>query len=501
MEESLKDTYGIPVYQEQVMELSRRMGNFSRGQADGLRKAMGKKNIVLMNELHPKFIEGCATNGISETIVNKVWKDWLAFAEYAFNKSHAACYAITAYRMAYLKAHFQNEFMAAVLSRNVSDIDEITFLIDECKKLNIRVLGPDINESQIRFVVNTKGEIRFGLAAIKGLGNAAVDVIISEREKNGTYKNIFDFLNRVNLRTVNKKSIEALAMAGAFDSMDIHRAQFFYKLPNEDITFLEKIIRHIALTQNKQNSMQQSLFGESSETEIPDPELPVCEPWSTIEMLNHEKEVIGFYMSGHPLDNFRIEIRHFTNFTLDKCENLSLFAGRDIRFAGMIIQAEHKINKNNKPFGYFKLEDYSGATRLNLWSENYDKFKHLLEIGKCIFVSGKVDRRGWGDKEKDPNYVIEYEIKIHSIEPLYSLLEKRTKELTLFINLEMVNTEYIERIKQLLKDYPGNVQLKMQVVDEEENITVDMLSRKRKISCEGFLKEIETINGIKYKLN
>lgn len=503
MEDSLKDTYGIPVYQEQVMELSRRMGNFTRGQADGLRKAMGKKNIVLMNELHPKFIEGCATNGISETIVNKVWNDWRAFAEYAFNKSHAACYAITAYRMAYLKAHYQNEFMAAVLSRNVSNIEEITFLIDECKKLNTRVLGPDVNESHEKFVVNPKGEIRFGLSAIKGLGNAAVDSIIEERKKDGAYKNIFDFLNRVSLRTVNKKSIEALAMAGAFDSMNIHRAQFFYKLPNEEITFLEKVIRHISLTQSKQNSMQQSLFGDSAEAEISDPELPVCEPWSTIEMLNHEKDVIGFYMSGHPLDNYKVELKYFTNFTLDKCENLSPLAGRDIRFGGMITQAGHKLNKNNKPFGYFEIEDYTGTTRLSLWSENYDKFKHLLDIGKCIFVTGKVDRRGWDnkEKEKDPNYVIEYEIKIHSIEPLYSLMEKRAKELTLFVNLETINSSFIERIRQLVNEYPGNVQLKMQIVDEEGDISVDMLSRKRKVSCDGFLKELETINGIRYKLN
>lgn len=502
MEDSLKDTYGITVYQEQVMELSRRMGNFSRGEADKLRKAMGKKDKRLMNELKEKFIEGCKENGISEAITKKVWSEWESFAEYAFNKSHSACYALLAYRMGYLKAYYQNEFMAAVLSRNVSDIDEITFLIDECKKLNTRVIGPDINESQTKFVVNNKGEIRFGLSAIKGLGNAAVDSIISERRKSGDFKNMFDFLNRVNLRTVNKKSIEALAMAGAFDSLSIHRAQFFYKIPNEEITFLEKILRHITLTQNRQNSMQQSLFGDGEDSGIPDPELPVCEPWSTIEMLNHEKEVIGFYMSGHPLDNFKIEMRHFTNFTLDKCENLSHFAGREIRFGGMITQAGHKLNKNNKPFGYFELEDYTGTTRLSLWSENYDKFKHLLEIGKCVFILAKVERRNWDkEKEKDPNYVVEYEIRIQSVEPLYSLLEKKAKSVTLFINLDMVNADYLIRIKKLINDYPGNVQLKVQVVDREEDIAVDMLSRKKKISCDGFLKELETIYGVRYKLN
>ena len=501
MEESLKDTYGITVYQEQVMELSRKMGNFTRGEADQLRKAMGKKNISLMNELHPKFLKGCEDNGISAAIVNKVWDDWKAFAQYAFNKSHSACYAITAYRMAYLKAHYQNEFMAAVLSRNVSNIDEITFLIDECKKLGIQVLGPDVNESQIKFTVNSKGEIRFGLAAIKGLGNAAVDTIIDERRANGDFKNIFDFMNRVSLRTVNKKSIEALAMAGAFDSMDIHRAQFFYKSPNEDTTFLEKVIKHITLIQNKQNTLQQSLFGESEDTAIPDPELPACEPWGTVEKLNHEKNIIGFYMSGHPLDNFKIELKFFTNFTLDKCDNLKAMAGRDIRFGGMIINAGHKINKNNKPFGYFELEDYTGTTKLNLWGENYDKYKHLLEIGKCIFVSGKIDQRGWNNKDKNPDQPIEYEIKVVSIEPLYSLMEKKAKEVTLLVSLDTISPQFISYMKQLVATYPGQVKLKIQIVDEDESIALDMLSRKYKVSCDGFLKELETINGIKYKLN
>ncbi len=501
MEESLKDTYGITVYQEQVMKLSMVMAGFTGGEADSLRKAMGKKNFALMEKLKEKFVSGCAANDITEAIAKKVWIDWEAFANYAFNKSHSACYAITAYRMAFLKKHYQNEFMAAVLSRNVSDLEKITFFIDECKKLNIVVLGPDINESHVRFVVNKKEEVRFGLSAIKGLGNAAVDSIISERELNGRYKNIFDFLNRVNLRTANKKSIEALAMAGAFDSMGIHRAQFFYKLPFEEITFLEKLIRHIGLVQSKQNTMQQSLFGESEEMSIPDPELPICEPWSKIEQLNHEKSVIGFYMSGHPLDDYRIEMQSFGNFTLDKLENLKPFANRDIRFGGMIISAGDKMSKNNKPYGYFEVEDFKGSVRLNLWSENFDKFKHLMEIGKCIFISGKVDKRFWDkEKENDPNAVIEYEIKIHSIEPLYDLMERRAKSVLLTIPLEYITSDLVKDLGTLIQKNPGKVDLKMRVVDAEEEVSVDMNSHKRKINPETFLKEIQKMDVVKIKL-
>ena len=502
MEEKLKDTYGITVYQEHVMQLSVIMAGFTRGEADSLRKAMGKKNRELMHKLKEKFITGCLANEITEAVAKKVWSDWESFAEYAFNKSHAACYAITAYRMAYLKAHYQNEFMAAVLSRNFSDIDEITFLIDECKKLNIPVLGPDINESQVRFTVNAKGEIRFGMIAIKGLGNAAVDSVISERDKNGNYKNIFDFLNRVNLRTSNKKSIEALAMAGAFESMGIHRAQFFYKLPNEEITFLEKLIRHIGLVQSKQNAMQQSLFGETDELTVSDPELPVCEPWSKIEQLNHEKAVIGFYMSGHPLDDYKAELSNFGNFTLDKTDNLKQFAGHDIRFGGMITSAGHKINKNNKPFGYFEIEDYVGSVRLNLWSENYDKFKHLMEIGKCIFISGKIERRFWDkEKENDPNAVIEYEIRINNIEPLYDLMERRAKSITLLLPLDRINTDTVSRLDSMIRKNPGKADLKLRVFDMEDDYTIDMNLRRNKISCEGFLKEIESLEGVKFRIN
>lgn len=502
MEEVLKDTYGITVYQEQVMQLSMVLAGFTRGQADSLRKAIGKKDAERMAKSKVEFISGCINNQITETLAKKVWSDWEAFASYAFNKSHSACYAITAYRMAFLKAHYQNEFMAAVLSRNVSNIDEITFLIDECKKLNISVLGPDVNESELRFVVNTKGEIRFGLAAVKGLGNAAVDSIILERQKDGPFKNIFDFLNRVNLRTVNKKSIEALAMAGAFESFGIHGAQFFYKLPNEEITFLEKLLRHISLVQSKQNALQQSLFGDSADMEIADPELPVCEPWSKIEQLNHEKNVIGFYMSGHPLDDYKIGLQYYANFSLDKLEKLPEFAGREVRFGGMITSAGHKMNKNNKPFGYFEIEDFAGSLRMNLWSENYDKFKHLLEIGKCIFITGKVDTRFWDkEKENDPNAVKEYEVKIHLIEPMYTLLEKRTKSVTVFISLDTLNKDSIASIKKIIKENPGEVDLKFKVVDDSEEYFVDMASRKNKISCEGFLREIEKIENIKFKLN
>lgn len=499
MEDYLSDTYGITVYQEQVMKLSMVLAGFTIQQSDSLRKAIGKKIAAMMEKSKSEFMEGCAKNNISEDVAKKIWGDWESFAQYAFNKSHSACYAITAYRMAYLKAHYQNEFMAAVLSRNVSVIDEITFLIDECKKLGIGVLGPDVNESELRFTVNSKGEIRFGLAAIKGLGNAAVDSIIEERSSGGDYKNIFDFLERVNLRAVNKKSIEALAMAGAFDSFGMHRAQFFYKLPNEEITFLEKLIRHIGLVQSKQNTMQQSLFGEAEEMAIPDPEIPACDQWSRMEQLTHEKNVIGFYMSGHPLDDYKTGLKHFANFTLDNLEHLKKWANREIRFGGMITAAGHKINKNNKPFGYFELEDFTGTVKLNLWSENYDKFKHLLEIGKCVMVTAKVDKR-FADKDKTNEDQIEWEIRVQVVEPLYDLIEKRTRSITLILALSMLDEALVQSLLKSVKEHSGKADLKVMVRDEDDKYFIELSARKFKVNPDNFIKYLETEN-FSFKLN
>jgi len=318
MEVYLKDTYGITVYQEQVMLLSQLLAGFSKGEADSLRKAMGKKIEAMMNELKPKFIEGCKRNGHDETIVIKIWKDWEAFANYAFNKSHSTCYAYVAYRMAYLKANYPAEFMAAVLSRNLTDIKEITLFIDECNRMQIPVLGPDINESDLTFTVNKKGEIRFGMAGIKNVGESAVEAIIQERNTGGAFNTIFDLTKRVNAHTVNKRCLEALAKAGAFDCFEhSHRAQYFYKEGSEETIFLEKVIRHAADYNIRKQSSQHSLFGEDQDIIMTDLQLPACEPWSKAEQLAQEKEVTGFYMTGHPLDQFRREIDSFCTISLE----------------------------------------------------------------------------------------------------------------------------------------------------------------------------------------
>lgn len=493
MEDALKETFGITVYQEQLMNLSRFLGGFTRGEADTLRKAMSKKQKDVMGKMKTKFIEGCSKNDIKNDIAEKIWHDWDSFADYAFNKSHSACYAVTAYNMAYLKAHYPAEFMAAVLSRNVSDIKEITFLIDDCRKMNIKVLGPDVNESETRFTVNEKGEIRFGLSAIKGLGDAAVEAIINDRNANGMFRDVFDFLNRVNLRTVNKKSIEALVMAGAFDSMNTYRAQFFYKEGNEETTFLEKMLKHIAIKQSKQGAMQHSLFGESNDIDIPDPVLPTCERWSEPERLKHEKEVIGFYMSGHPLDQFQIEIESFSNFKLERfSEGLPKFKDKTLKFGGMIVSAQHKISKNNKPYCSFEMEDYTGTYQFTIFSENYQKHKHLLDTGSNVFITALVKNRYKSE---------ELEISILSIEPLYDLLEKKVKTMILQVPLSQINEQIINELKSNIEENPGNTELKLRITDENEQFHIDMFMRRNKVNCNGFIKNNELVKNMRFKLN
>ena len=494
MEGPLKDTYGITVYQEQVMQLSMILAGFTRGEADTLRKAMGKKLKDVMAKMKEKFIEGGRKNGHNENVVQKIWSDWEAFAEYAFNKSHSACYAITAYRMAFIKAHYQSEFMAAVLSRNLSDIKEITFLIDECKRLGIPVLGPDINESQLRFTVNAKGEIRFGMAAIKGLGDAATDSVIGERTQNGTYKSIFDFLRRVNLRTVNRKSIEALAMAGAFDSLGIKRSQFFHRENADDTPYLEKLLRHIQMAAARESSMQQSLFGDTAEVDIPDPELPDCEEWSKLQMLKSEKEVIGFYMSGHPLDDYVIEINNFCNISLEKLGgDLRQLSGKDLKFAGMVTSVQHRTSKQNKPFGIFELEDFKGAHQFSLFSEPYLKFKHLLDVGSLVFIVARVEKRF--------NSEDLLEVRIQTMEPLFELLEKKAKILTLLVPLHQVNPDSISYLRKLASQYPGKTEMHLRILDQEEEFHVDFLARKFSVDCSNLLKNTELSKFFRIRLN
>lgn len=353
MEKYLTDTYGITVYQEQVMLLSQELAGFTKGEADNLRKSMGKKKKSIMDEMNIKFREGCKKNGYDEAIIDKIWSDWEAFAHYAFNKSHSTCYALIAFQTGYLKANYPAEYMAAVLSRNINDIKKITTFMDETRRMGMEVLGPDINESNVKFTVNKDGNIRFGLGGIKGVGESAVLQLITEREQNGIYSSIYDLVERVNLNALNKKNLEAMAVAGAFDCFDsISRAQYF-ATDTKGLTFIENLIRYGNNVKTIKNSSQQTLFGEAEGFDIPKPEPQACADWPKLEKLNREKEVIGIYLSSHPLDDFELEIKTFTTATLADLQNLSEYNERDVTVAGMVIDTKSGTSKNGKPYGSF----------------------------------------------------------------------------------------------------------------------------------------------------
>jgi DNA polymerase III subunit alpha len=386
MEEHLKDTYGITVYQEQVMLLSQKLANFTKGDADVLRKAMGKKDRKTLDKLKPQFIENAKKNGHDETILEKVWTDWEAFASYAFNKSHSTCYAFVAFQTGYLKAHYPGEYMASVLTHNQSNIEKVTFFMEECKRMGVPVLGPDVNESQVDFSVNKKGEIRFGLGAIKGVGEAAVEEIIRERDENGPFKTLFDLTSRVNLRAVNKKTLEGLALGGGLDCFEnIHRAQFFFPEGGDEPNLLEKAIRYGSNAQNNESANQQSLFGGTQMVTLTEPTIPACEPWTLITKLAKEKEVIGMYLSGHPLDDYKIEFNYFNVTDISRAEE---FKNKDLNIAGVITDVFERMGKNNKPYGSFTLEDYSGNIRITMWSEDFLRFKHFLTVGQMLYIKG-----------------------------------------------------------------------------------------------------------------
>ena len=481
MEKYLDDTYGITVYQEQVMLLSQLLAGFTKGQADSLRKAMGKKIESMMNDLKPKFIEGCKQNGHNEHIVIKIWKDWEAFANYAFNKSHSTCYAYVAYRMAYLKAHYPQEFMAAVLSRNLSDLKEIALFIEECKRMKIPVLGPDVNESELKFTVNKSDEIRFGMAGIKNVGEAAVMSIVQERIENGPFTSIFDLTTRVNSHAVNKRCLEALAKAGAFDGFEnTHRAQYFYQEPGEEHIFLEKVIRHAADYTARKNSSQQSLFGEDEEIEMTELELPESPPWSRIEQLQHEREITGFYMTGHPLDDFKMEMKSFCNITLEKLKsNMRAYKNKDISFAGIVTATAHKIGKSGKPYGSFTVEDYLDSMNLFIYTEDYLKWRHLLEEGQYVYVNARVDTR-WDSPDQ-------MRVKVTSMTLLSEVMEKQGKTFTITIMLNELTDDLIKKTFEVAKQNRGKCHLRIKVVDRENNLTIDLPSRKYRVNCRAMM--------------
>ena len=494
MEEYLKETYGITVYQEQVMLLSQKLAGFTKGDADTLRKAMGKKQKEILDKMKSKFVEGCMKNGHDAKICEKIWVDWEAFASYAFNKSHSTCYAFVAFQTAYLKAHYPAEYMASVLTHNLSNIDKITFFMEECRRMGVPVLGPDVNESIYNFGVNKNGQIRFGLGAIKGVGEAAVQAIIDERDSNGQYKSIFDIVRRVNLRSVNKKTFESMAYAGGFDSFEgMHRANFF--APEKDYpTFLEKIVKYGYSYQESETSSQHSLFGESSGVEMPEPVIQKLEKWPSLVRLKFEKEVIGFYISGHPLDLYRIELRKMQRIKdlseVDKNKN------REITIGAMVTAVNHRMSKNGKPFASFTIEDYDDSYELYLFGEDYLKFKMWLNIGEFIFIKGKLQ-----DRYKQPGNV---EFKISSIQLLADMREKMMKNLTLKLPVDKLSTTWINNLISAVNlsnhDKPGTCILKFKIYDPANpQLNIDLPSKKYRVNPENeLLDQLEKMAELEY---
>lgn len=489
-EEYLQETYGITVYQEQVMLLSQKLAGFSKGQADMLRKGMGKKKKKIIDELYPKFIDGCLANGHPREVIDKIWKDWEAFASYAFNKSHSTCYAWVAYQTAYLKAHYPSEYMASVLSNNMDNIETVTFFMEECKRMGIAVLGPDVNESGVRFRVNESGAVRFGMAAIKGVGRNAVQAIIDEREANGSFSSIFDVVERVDLRTVNRKTLENLAAAGAFDGFgNMHRAQYF--ATNEKETpFLETAVRFGNAMKNNESSAQQSLFGGDTAVEIPTPPVPSAEPWTNLEQLGREKEVVGIYISGHPLDDFKLELRSFcTKGGLSLLKDLAGVANRELQFGGVVTKAEHRTTKHGKPFGTLTLEDYDHSKEFFLFGEDYVRLKEYLNSGWFLHVTGKVAPRKFS---KDPN---DLEYRISDINLLTEIREKRAKRLHLNVDLPLVTEALNNELEALLTKHKGSFSLRVHIAHGDIKLEMPSQSIMVDLSNE-LLEELERMSGV-----
>ncbi len=465
------------------MRLSQILANFTKGEADKLRKAMGKKQIAVLNKLKPQFIENGQKNGHPKETLEKIWKDWEKFASYAFNKSHATCYAFIAYQTAYLKAHYPAEFMAAVLSNNMSDIKKVTFYMDECKHSGLPVLGPDVNESYYKFAVNKQGAIRFGMGGIKGVGQGAVEAIIDERKKNGPFKSIFDFAKRIDLRAANKRVFEGLALAGGFDSFtSVHRAQYFVT-DDKGKNFIDKAIKFGNRYQESLNSAQMSLFGGESESEsLPEPDIPKCDEWTVMEKLSKEKEVVGIYISGHPLDDYKNELRYFCNGHLGLLQNQQKLLDKELSFGGIVTAVTHRISKNGKGWGAFTIEDYSDSFEFRIFGEEYLRFKHFLVPNAFLHIRIRINK-GW--KEGDTR------IQFLGIQMLQDVLDNLSKKLTLQFGIQEVNQELIEKLAGLIKTYKGQKELNFLIYDLKEKLKLHMPSRKFKIAITNdLLKEL-----------
>ena len=500
MEKYLKDTYGITVYQEQVMLLSRQLADFTRGESDALRKAMGKKKKAIVDAMKPKFIEGGKKNGHDPKVLEKIWGDWEKFASYAFNKSHATCYSWVAYQTAYLKAHYPAEFMAGNMSRCLNDITKITKLMSECQAMNIPCLGPDVNDSEQKFSANKKGEVRFGLSAIKGMGEAAATNIIAERHKNGQYKDIFDFVQRVNLSAVNRKAMESLALSGGFDSFGIRREQYFAPNAKGD-TFVETLLRYGQVYQSEQSSMQNSLFGDMGGVEIQTPPVPDCEAWSTMELLKRERELVGIYLSAHPLDDYAVVLNHMCNLhcpqigrEMDKKAFASI---EELTFGGIVTSVSQRWTKTNKPFGIVTIEDFEGQGELALFGEDWTKWQSMLQEEYHIYITAQCVQRFRNNPDA-------YDMVIKKIEFLSDVKEKSIEKFTVYMDATMFNDAQLTDLETTLKNSTGNVPLYINIHDAKNNTNVQLYSRNITVDVnKKLLTSLDEMaeQGVRYGIN
>lgn len=500
MEKYLKDTYGITVYQEQVMLLSRQLADFTRGESDALRKAMGKKKKAIVDAMKPKFIEGGKKNGHDPKVLEKIWGDWEKFASYAFNKSHATCYSWVAYQTAYLKAHYPAEFMAGNMSRCLNDITKITKLMSECQAMNIPCLGPDVNDSEQKFSANKKGEVRFGLSAIKGMGEAAATNIIAERHKNGQYKDIFDFVQRVNLSAVNRKAMESLALSGGFDSFGIRREQYFASNAKGD-TFVETLLRYGQVYQSEQSSMQNSLFGDMGGVEIQTPPVPDCEAWSTMELLKRERELVGIYLSAHPLDDYAVVLNHMCNLhcpqigrEMDKKAFASI---EELTFGGIVTSVSQRWTKTNKPFGIVTIEDFEGQGELALFGEDWTKWQSMLQEEYHIYITAQCVQRFRNNPDA-------YDMVIKKIEFLSDVKEKSIEKFTVYMDATMFNDAQLTDLETTLKNSSGNVPLYINIHDAKNNTNIQLYSRNITVDVnKKLLTSLDEMaeQGVRYGIN
>ena len=496
MEKYLKDTYGITVYQEQVMLLSRQLAGFTRGQSDALRKAMGKKKKAIVDQMHPLFIEGGKKNGHDPKVLDKIWTDWEKFASYAFNKSHATCYSWVAYQTGYLKAHYPAEYMAALMTRRFAIRTEIAKLMEECKSLGVETLGPDVNESYVGFGVNDKGAIRFGLSAINGMGSSAADMIVQERLANGPFKDIFDFAERVSLKDVNRKSFESLALSGAFDCFGLMREQ--YVAPNgKGEVFLDTLVRFGKQYQQFKVAAANSLFGMSDDVGFTTPAIPEAEPWSGIDRLNKEKELVGIYLSAHPLDDYSLILHKMCN-TLCKDvvkDNYEELAGREeITFGGIVTHVNQRFNKQGKPFGIVTIEDFEGPGEIALFGEDWGKWSGMLTENCSVYITGKCDKRYATSNN--------FYFNINSIEYLQTVKSERVSRFTINVNGNDIDTAMVNDILTTMGDKPGKTELYFNIKDDENNTNILLKSSARPIEVsKELVNYVDQNDKLSYSVN